>query len=46
MDDREGGAAIRERILAGVDRLFYAQRIKSVGVDAIAAALGISKKRF
>src|SRR3984885_7166830 len=44
MDDAEGGAAIRERILAGVDRLFYAQGIKSVGVDAIAAELGISKK--
>jgi AcrR family transcriptional regulator len=27
-----------------VDRLFYAQGIKSVGVDAIAATLGISKK--
>ena len=35
---------IRERILAGVDRLFYAQGIQSVGVDAIAAELGISKK--
>src|SRR5271163_359793 len=44
MDDGEGEAAIRERILAGVDRLFYAQGIKSVGVDAIAAELGISKK--
>jgi AcrR family transcriptional regulator len=44
MDDGEGGAAVRERILAGVDRLFYAQGIKSVGVDAIAAELGISKK--
>src|SRR5271155_2951589 len=44
MDEEEGGLAIRERILAGVDRLFYAQGIKSVGVDAIAAGLGISKK--
>jgi AcrR family transcriptional regulator len=44
MDEAEEGAAIRERILAGVDRLFYAQGIKSVGVDAIAAELGISKK--
>jgi AcrR family transcriptional regulator len=44
MDEGEGGAATRERILAGVDRLFYAQGIKSVGVDAIAAELGISKK--
>jgi AcrR family transcriptional regulator len=44
MDKGEGGTAIRERILAGVDRLFYVQGIKSVGVDAIAAELGISKK--
>jgi AcrR family transcriptional regulator len=44
MDEGEGETAIRERILAGVDRLFYAQGIKSVGVDAIAAELGISKK--
>jgi AcrR family transcriptional regulator len=44
MEEGEGGAAIRERILEGVDRLFYAQGIKSVGVDAIAAELGISKK--
>src|ERR1700733_9420845 len=44
MDDAEGGAEIRERILTAVDRLFYAQGIKSVGVDAIAAELGISKK--
>jgi AcrR family transcriptional regulator len=44
MDDGEEGVAIRERILAGVDRLFYAQGIKSVGVDAIAAELGMSKK--
>jgi AcrR family transcriptional regulator len=44
MDEEEGGSAVRERILAGVDRLFYAQGIKSVGVDAIAAELGISKK--
>jgi AcrR family transcriptional regulator len=41
---QKGGAAILERILAGMDRLFYAQGIKSVGVDAIAAELGISKK--
>jgi AcrR family transcriptional regulator len=44
MDEGEGEAAIRERILAAVDRLFYAQGIKSVGVDAIVAELGISKK--
>jgi AcrR family transcriptional regulator len=44
MDEQDGGVAIRERILAGVDRLFYAQGIQAVGVDAIAAELGISKK--
>ena len=44
MDEGEEGTGARERILAGVDRLFYAQGIKSVGVDAIAAELGISKK--
>jgi AcrR family transcriptional regulator len=44
MDEAEEEAAIRERILAGVDRLFYARGIKSVGVDAIATELGISKK--
>src|SRR5580658_2470582 len=42
--NEEEGVAVRARILAGVDRLFYAQGIKSVGVDAIAAELGISKK--
>jgi len=44
MDEGERGAAIRERILAGVDRLFYVQGIQSVGVDAIASELGMSKK--
>src|ERR1700677_1912785 len=44
MDKEERAAAIRERILAGVDHLFYARGIQSVGVDAIAAELGISKK--
>lgn len=44
VDDRDEVAAIRERILAVADRLFYAQGIKSVGVDAIVAELGISKK--
>ena len=34
----------RERILETVDRLFYRQGIRAVGVDAIAAELGISKK--
>jgi len=34
----------RDRILDAVDRLFYRQGIRAVGVDAIAADLGISKK--
>jgi AcrR family transcriptional regulator len=34
----------RARILEAVDRLFYRQGIRAVGVDAIAAELGISKK--
>lgn len=33
-----------ERILAAADRLFYAQGIRAVGVDAIAAAAGVSKR--
>jgi AcrR family transcriptional regulator len=41
---REDGTAVRQRILEGVDRMFYAEGFKSVGVDAIAAELGISKK--
>ncbi len=33
-----------ERILAAADRLFYTQGIRAVGVDAIAAAAGVSKR--
>lgn len=33
-----------ERILAAADRLFYAQGIRAVGVDTIAAAAGVSKR--
>ena len=32
------------RILAAADRLFYQQGIRAVGVDAIAAAAGVSKR--
>src|SRR5882757_10828345 len=34
----------RDRILQTVDRLFYRRGLQAVGVDAIAAELGISKK--
>jgi AcrR family transcriptional regulator len=32
------------RILAAADRLFYAQGIRAVGVDAVAAEAGVSKR--
>ena len=33
-----------ERILAAADKLFYAQGIRAVGVDAVAAEAGVSKR--
>jgi len=33
-----------ERILAAADRLFYTQGIRAVGVDAVAAEAGVSKR--
>ena len=36
--------SIPERIVAAADGLFYAQGIRAVGVDAIAAAAGVSKR--
>lgn len=36
--------AMRERILGTTDRLFYGQGIRAVGVDTIAAEVGISKR--
>ena len=33
-----------ERILRAADRLFYRQGIRAVGVDAVAAAAGVSKR--
>ena len=33
-----------ERILAAADHLFYTQGIRAVGVDAVAAAAGVSKR--
>jgi AcrR family transcriptional regulator len=36
--------AMRERILETADRLFYLRGIRAVGVDTIAAEIGISKR--
>jgi AcrR family transcriptional regulator len=36
--------AMEERILKTTDRLFYGQGIRAVGVDTIAAEIGISKR--
>jgi len=44
MIDQKEPTPARERILETVDRLFYREGIRAVGVDAIAAELGISKK--
>jgi AcrR family transcriptional regulator len=40
----EAKRAMAERILAVADRLFYRQGIRAVGVDAVAAEVGISKR--
>jgi AcrR family transcriptional regulator len=37
-------ADMQERILQTTDRLFYQQGLRAVGVDTIAAAVGISKR--
>lgn len=39
-----GRVAMQERILRTTDRLFYRQGIRAVGVDTIAAEVGISKR--
>ena len=44
MTDRSKPMATRDRILETVDRLFYRRGLQAVGVDAIVAELGISKK--
>lgn len=36
--------SMKERILATADRLFYQQGIRAVGVDTVAAEIGISKR--
>src|SRR5260221_9292622 len=33
-----------ERVLAAADKLFYAQGIRAVGVDTVAAEAGVSKR--
>src|SRR3954469_11437904 len=35
---------MKQRILESADRLFYLRGIRAVGVDAIAAEIGISKR--
>jgi AcrR family transcriptional regulator len=37
-------ARMRDRILETADRLFYGQGIRAIGVDTIAAEIGISKR--
>ena len=44
MIDSSKPMATRDRILETVDRLFYRRGLQAVGVDAIVAELGISKK--
>ena len=39
-----GKARMQERILETTDRLFYRQGIRAIGVDTIAAEVGISKR--
>jgi AcrR family transcriptional regulator len=39
-----GKPAMKDRILETADRLFYLQGIRAVGVDTIAAEIGISKR--
>jgi AcrR family transcriptional regulator len=36
--------AMQERILSTADRLFYSQGIRAIGVDTVAAEIGISKR--
>ena len=39
-----GKTDMKERILATADRLFYLEGIRAIGVDTIAAEIGISKR--
>jgi AcrR family transcriptional regulator len=44
LSDRTAAPSPAERILAAADRLFYEQGIRAVGVDAVAAEAGVSKR--
>jgi AcrR family transcriptional regulator len=44
MERSAGKLAMQERILDTADRLFYGRGIRAVGVDTIAAEVGISKR--
>ena len=44
MSFRKSAPAPAERIRAAADKLFYAQGIRAVGVDSIAAEAGVSKR--
>ena len=44
MDRASAKARMQERILQITDRLFYEQGIRAVGVDTVAAEIGISKR--
>ena len=44
MQEMTDDQSTRERMLETIDRLFYRQGIRAVGVDTIVAELGISKK--
>src|SRR5712671_3173718 len=39
-----GAPSAAERILAAADKLFYAQGIRTVGVDTVSAEAGVSKR--
>jgi AcrR family transcriptional regulator len=42
--EKTASASPADRILAAADRLFYRQGIRAVGVDAVAAEAGVSKR--
>src|SRR5450755_1890060 len=44
MERSSAKAAMQERILETADRLFYREGIRVVGVDTVAAEIGISKR--
>ena len=44
MDRASAKAQMQERILQITDRLFYEQGLRAVGVDTVAAEIGISKR--